>query len=263
MTSENTTKLNRLLRAWPSGTVGTLNWLDKHGVYQQLAHEYTKGSWLEKIGRGAYTKAGEKVEWPGGIYAIQTQLGLPVHVGGKSALQLKGFEHFVTTTKGSYLHLFSDTPDRLPSWFARHRWDRRISYKALRLFPHNHKLGITQHSFGTFEIMISTPERAIMEVLHLIPKEQGFEEARLLMEGLIGLRPKLVQTLLEQCRSVKVKRLFLYLAEHCNHAWLKKLDRTKINLGSGKRVIIKGGKLDPKYQITVERDKTGKGEFAA
>ncbi len=38
------------------------------------------------------------------------------------------------------------------------------------------------------------------------------------MEGLTTLRPRLIQSLLEQCRSVKVKRLFTVLAEACNHA---------------------------------------------
>ena len=102
--------------------------------------------------------------------------------------------------------------------------------------------------------LISAPERAIFEVLHLVPQEQGFEEARLLMEGLTGLRPKLVQTLLEQCRSIKVKRLFLHLAQRCNHAWVKKLDLKRIKLGSGNRVIVPGGRFDPQYRITVERE---------
>jgi len=33
-----------------------------------------------------------------------------------------------------------------------------------------------------------------------------------LLEGLMSLRPDLVQELLESCRSVKAKRLFLYFA---------------------------------------------------
>ncbi|MBN8789340.1 MAG: type IV toxin-antitoxin system AbiEi family antitoxin domain-containing protein, partial [Terrimonas sp.] len=41
------------------------------------------------------------------------------------------------------------------------------------------------------------------------------------------------------------------LADHFSYAWLKKIDRTKINLGSGNRVIVKGGKFDKKYGITV------------
>jgi tRNA-binding EMAP/Myf-like protein len=60
--------------------------------------------------------------------------------------------------------------------------------------------------------------------------------------------------LLENCNSIKVKRLFLFLAESYQHPWLKKINRAKIDLGQGKRVIVKGGKLDSKYQITVTNE---------
>mgnify|MGYP001584397915 FL=1 len=99
---------------------------------------------------------------------------------------------------------------------------------------------------------MSAPERAALELVDLVPKEQSFSEARLLMEGLTTLRPELVQELLEACRSVKAKRLFLFLAEEANHAWFKELNTSKLDLGKGNRSIVKGGQLDQKYQITVE-----------
>ena len=73
------------------------------------------------------------------------------------------------------------------------------------------------------------------------------------MEGLTTLRPKLVQRLLEECKSVKVRRLFLFMAESSNHDWVKELNVEKIDLGSGKRVIVKNGVLDKKYKITVPK----------
>ena len=33
-----------------------------------------------------------------------------------------------------------------------------------------------------------------------------------------------------------------------------RLDRDGIDLGKGKRMLVRGGKLDPKYQITVPED---------
>ena len=47
------------------------------------------------------------------------------------------------------------------------------------------------------------------------------------MEGLGNLSPRRLHTLLVACRSVKVKRLFLWFAQRHKHAWLKKLDRNK------------------------------------
>lgn len=106
---------------------------------------------------------------------------------------------------------------------------------------------------GNFEIIISSPERAILEALYQVPKEQDFQEAYYLIEGLVDIRPKLMQTLLEECKSIKVKRLFLFLAQRANLPILKKLNLELIDLGSGKRVIVKDGKFDSDYQITYPR----------
>ena len=73
------------------------------------------------------------------------------------------------------------------------------------------------------------------------------------MEGLVTLRPSLVQTLLETCSSIKAKRLFLFLAEAMNHAWVKRIHLSNVRLGEGKRVIVKNGRFDSKYNITVPR----------
>jgi len=73
----------------------------------------------------------------------------------------------------------------------------------------------------------------------------------LIMEGLTSLKPSEVQKLLEACTSIKVKRLFLYFAEVSNHTWFNYLDVDKINLGSGKRSIVKDGSYNEKYKITV------------
>jgi hypothetical protein len=41
------------------------------------------------------------------------------------------------------------------------------------------------------------------------------------------------------------------LAQKHAHPWFKQLDLTKVSLGSGKRALFPGGRLDPKYLITV------------
>jgi hypothetical protein len=48
-----------------------------------------------------------------------------------------------------------------------------------------------------------------------------------------------------------VKRLFFFFADRHGHAWLKRLDRAPIGLGSGNRMLVRGGRLDPTYHITV------------
>ena len=100
--------------------------------------------------------------------------------------------------------------------------------------------GLTPKKQGAFAVTISVPERAMMEYLYLVPQEESFDEGVLLMEGLTSLRPKIVHELLERCTSIKVNRLFLYLAERGGHSWFKKLDIKKVELGRGKKQIVKG-----------------------
>lgn len=256
MSSEKGSKINRLLKKWPPGTVAVLSWLEKQGISQQLAQQYVKTDWLNKIGFGAYFRSGDVVKWTGGIYAIQNQLHLPIYIGGKTALELRGLSHFVSQENEGEVYIFGHPNTKLPLWFARYNWQQKIKYKMPLLFDGGYETGITKLSIDGIELLVSTPERAIMEVLHLVPLEQGYEESFLLMENLTTLRPKLVQKLLETCRSIKIRRLFLHLAERCNHAWIKNINVSKISLGKGKRVIVKAGHLDPKYQITVPVMKT-------
>ncbi|MEY9590868.1 hypothetical protein ABIA06_003159 [Bradyrhizobium yuanmingense] len=63
-----------------------------------------------------------------------------------------------------------------------------------------------------------------------------------------------MQKLLKDCASAKVKRLFFYFADRHNHAWLKRLNKEAVDLGHGKRMLVKGGVLDPTYHITVPGD---------
>jgi len=77
------------------------------------------------------------------------------------------------------------------------------------------------------------------------------------MEGLRNLSPRRLQALLADCKNVKVKRLFFWFAERHNHVWLQKIDRSAIDLGKGKRMLVPGGKLDPKYNITVPENLDG------
>jgi hypothetical protein len=116
--------------------------------------------------------------------------------------------------------------------------------------------GLTEFTWGMSDwpLLYSCEERAILEVLQDVPEHESIYEAHVLMQGLVNLRPARLMKLLEACSSVKVKRLFLALAERRNHAWFKHLDVGAIKIGSGKRMLAPGGILHPKYQITLPAD---------
>ena len=92
-----------------------------------------------------------------------------------------------------------------------------------------------------------------MECLYLAPENFDLVECYELMENLNDLRPTLVQELLEACTSIKVKRLFLFMADKLNHSWYKHLNLSKVDLGKGKRSLVKDGVYISKYQITLPK----------
>ena len=226
------------------------SWLVQQGYTLDLQKRYKKSGWLESIGTGAMIRSGDSVNYLGGIYALQTQAGLSVHVGGRTALSLQGQGHYIEMSAGRIV-LFGANRKSLPEWFKNY-WKQRIDYYTTSFLPVDVELKHFEEK--SFSVKVSSLARAIMECLFLAPKYQELFECYELMENLNNLRPKSVQTLLESSSSIKVKRLFLYLAEKCNHQWLKHLDLTRIDLGSGKRSLVKNGVYISKYKITVPRE---------
>lgn len=242
-------KINQILQDWPSGTVITTEWLEQKGVSRQLADSYKKSGWLKGFGVGAYKRPNETVKWVGALYTLQRLSGYTIHVGGKTALEQHGLGHYIRKSNNTVIILWKKPSERLPAWFRKHNWEGHLEIRSANLFVQK---GMQSNKvIDGIEVQVSSPEQAFMEYLYDVPKHESWDEMNYLSEGLVSLRPSVVQSLLEDCTSIKVKRLFLYLAEKHDHGWFKRIDISKIELGSGKRQIMKGGKLDKKYQITV------------
>ena len=246
-------KINQLIQQWSKGTVKTVKELNDLGYSPQSLKNYTNYKWLSLLSRGAYKLFNDQVDWPGGVYCLQRKKGNTIHIGGKSALEYKGFAHFLSQGK-TKVELFGNVNETLPRWFTKQNWMKNLSLTKTDIFSYPRLGAFTSTYVNNLFIEISSPELAVMEMLYLVPKVHSFEEADLIMESLITLRADLLQILLEKCNSVKVKRIFLYLSEKHNHSWLQDLYQTKIYLGSGKREIVKNGRFDKKYNITVPRE---------
>ena len=240
-----------MLQAIPRRAVVTSSRLQTLGISPQLARKYVQSGWLNRLGPGAFVRAGEDPDWLGGIYALQAQLGLTVHVAAVGALELLGRAHFVPLGQGRRVTLVSDRKESLPRWFNEHEWGIDLRHRCLTLFRELPDHATSELSCGAFSVHVSSPERAIIEEMHLAGSNSDVEHSVLLMEGLSTLRPVVVQSLLMSCTSVKAKRFFLWAAEACRHTWLERLDVSAVDLGAGKRQLFRGGKLDRKYQITV------------
>ena len=245
--------LNRLLEVWPPGYVATLPWLEAMGVSRGLAKKYLDSGWLTSLGRGAYARKGDNPQWPGAMAAIQEQ-SKPVWIGGVYALSLHGLIHYLPLGQES-LTLYGLPRTQLPKWFRNYDWKVRLLWQTTEMLPAESflegKQGIVEKQIQGFPLWVSSPERAVMEMLQGVPKKWSFDFAAEVLQGATSLSPRKLQKLLEQCRNIQVKRLFLFLAEYHQHQWLERLDLTKITLGNGKRQVVTGGALNHKWNITV------------
>ena len=226
-------------------------WLFEQGYSYDLQRRYKKSKWLEPIGTGAVVRSNDKVGYEGAVYALQNQAKLTIHTGGRTALSILGKAHYLELASNKVV-LFGSGGEKLPAWFRKHNWGVKVDYHETSFLPP--ELGLTEVEIKNFSIKVSSGARALMECLYLAPQKQELMECFELMEGLNNLPPKQVQALLENCQSVKVKRLFLYMAEKADHSWFKYLDVTNIDLGKGKRSLVKNGVFVDKYGITVPKE---------
>lgn len=257
MSTYVSSKINQLLNSQPQGIVLLSTWLAEQGYSYDLQQRYKKSNWLHSIGTGALIRTNDKVEYGGAIYALQQQGNLTIHPGGRTALSFLGKAHYLELATNKVV-LFGGAKERLPVWFKKYNWGAKVQYYESSFLPKD--LGLIDVEIKTFSIKVSGAARAIMECLYLAPKDQDLIECYELMEGLNNLPPKQVQTLLESCQSVKVKRLFLYMAEKAKHTWVDYLDKEKIDFGKGKRSIVKNGAFVDKYGITVPKELEAHGK---
>jgi len=255
---QNDKKLNKLHVLLPEGVVVPSKWLVEQGYSRQLVRKYVQGGWLVALGRGVYARPQTVPNWQGFVLGIQHFAGLSFHVGSVSALNLQGYAHYLPlgdSTKEGHnpIHLWGQ--GKVPAWVKAVTIPRILQFHQRQLFvslTSADGLGAMPSGVRDLQIQVSTPERAIMEVLYEVgDDEHAFIHAFELFEGLTSMRPKVVNTLLQHCKSIKVKRLFLFMADQLSYPWISRIEKDQLDLGSGKRVVVKGGKLDKKYLITV------------
>ena len=246
-------KLNSLLEHLPEGVAAPSRWLADQGYSRQLVRKYVQGNWLQPLGRGVYARAQGVVTWEGVVLGMQRLAGLPFHVGGVSALNRQGFAHYLPLGGENTIHLWGR--DKVPAWVRAVSLQESLCFHTARMFAEDADsvgINIVSSRVRDWTLQVSGPERAILEVLSLVDTTKtSFTHAAELFAGLTSLRPHVVNTLLTACTSIKVKRLFLFLADRHNYPWFSKVMWRQLDLGRGKRVITKGGVLDKQFMITV------------
>lgn len=241
-----------LLEQIPDGLVVTRTKLMKLGLDRPSIDYFLRSGKLTSIGHGVYRRPGPPLKWEHLVYSV-TQLGYEVHVGSHSALDLSGFAHYLPLGGLQQIHVYCKK--KLPNWLS------TLNEKA-QIVPHKFKLvsdlpitAINDQPFGHWDwpIPYASLELALLELVDEVADEAGFTMTDKYFESATTLRPKLLNQLLSCSVKIQANRLFLWFAKRHNLACFNFLNLSDINLGKGKRMIVRGGTLNKEFQITVPK----------
>lgn len=142
-----------------------------------------------------------------GAIAFLQHIGFNVHIGGKSVLALSGFLHYLRDERAA-VSLYGETRD-LPAWFCE-RFPFYLVNEDLFDEPSGtgEKLCVSRLDGDPNKPFVSSPERAVLELLAVVPKRETMGEAELIMEGLFGLRVKEMRIIFTACKKSEIKKLF-------------------------------------------------------
>ena len=254
-------RLKPLLDKVPPGFLVETRWLKAQGIDAKSIHDYVARGWLVRLMRGVYrrplpegVKPEPAVSWESVVLSLQWIMAYQVHLGGVTALHLAGHAHYLRLGGSPLIHLYGQAP----RWLARLRADAQFITHSRSLFGRD-QTGIIEASddsstavnIWSWPVKASSPERAILEALDELDSAAGFTALDKIFESLTTLRPKQLTALLMACQSIKVRRLFFVFADRHQHAWRKHVDVGSIELGSGPRALVRGGRLHPAYRIYV------------
>lgn len=223
-----------MLAEWPRGEPRTTAELAARGMTAFRASALARSGWLEHVARGVYKLPGDTLIRDASLALLARQMpGL--HVGGKTALDWRGVRHNVAMRET--LTLWGERPARLPSWFTKLF---PSTYRASKLFdarlPSN--LGLQPLPNATSTVLVSVPERALLELLSDVGKGETLSEAKHIVEGLPSLRSKVLDELLAHTVRVKVVRLAHALSSAAGHSWAGVAARHNQRLGDAGWVAV-------------------------
>lgn len=230
-------KLKNLCTRLKAGAPLTSEDLTALSISADLAVHYVRAGWLTRLARGVYCRPNDTLALYPSLLLLQRKLD-GLHVGGKSALGWYGLRQYVSQQPVS--QLYGWVAGRLPEWFTE-RFP--AEYHRKRLFDERPEALL---HVGPFERrdgapQVSSPERALLELLSEVGVRQPLQEARELVESTYSLRADVLSELLQRCTSVKTVRLCLQLGREGALPWVDKLDPDKLPTGSDRPWVSKSG----------------------
>lgn len=248
MSIESANKIDLLLRMGTKNGLYFSEWLKKNGYSDQLISKYRQSGWLTSLAKGVVYRTGDKLSAYAAVSCYNNQLNRQLRVAAHSALELFGFNHYVPMGKPVLMVAYSGIS--IPKWMNADYFDRTIKPFETNMFT---TIQTSTVKVEGVNLLVSSPEQAFMECMLLAPDRYGYMDLYYIMEQLTSLRADVVQTLLETIKNLRVKRMFLYMAEKAGHYWFEMLDMVKIDIGTSKLQLVEKGIYISKYKITVPK----------
>ncbi len=251
MRRQNEKRLKWLLESVLPGRMVDTPTLERHGIRRMLAHKYIDSGWLEPVVRGLYRRPGaasNSTDWELVVRSLQHVMDYSSVVGGRTALELQGFAHYLPMRDVQHVHLYGEAH---PTWLKRLDDAGRYRLHSTKLFGMSADEETIEVDTPIGPLKCSTPERAILELLDELPKHESAHIVSAAFEGLAPARPRRLEKLLASCTSIKVKRLFFVFADKHGHAWRRHLSPGRFHLGSGPRALFEKAQFHPRYAISV------------
>lgn len=259
-------QLQLLQASFGPGDVVLSGWLRAHGISPALAARYVRSGWLAPLGHGAWQVPGRPLAWTAVVQALQAASGGDLRPQGHAALRLLGLAPLALEAPvARELVLSGATTTRLPAWAAGLRWPDGL---ALRLRPRPAPLPFRSHdgrlrqryledtqvvTVDGRELLLPTPERALLELLDACREPADFTLARQCVLSMPLMRRHL-QSLLAGWPSFRTRRLLRWLLLETGHALAQELKWDGVDLGKGKRVLLGGGRYVPEVKMAVPPD---------
>lgn len=201
------------------------------GVSPALASYWVRAGWLLRLSKGAYLTRGD-TPTSDGIIAYLSRRVPGLHVGGKTALDWQGVRHNIAFRPR--IVLWGQAPYRFPEWVSAYV---PYSYQTTQLFAESlsYETGLKPLPNANPGVLVSVPERALLELASDVGKGQSLEEAINIAHILRNLRRGVLAQFLEACQRVKVVRLVRDIGLASGVAWAQDLQRHVDRLGAGKR----------------------------
>jgi hypothetical protein len=142
MDAQRSSRLNRLLLSLPEGFLADSAWLQAQGLSRSSIRDYVDRSWLERIGPRVYRRTSQltraSLRWDVVVLSLQQVMHKPLHVGGRTAVELSGYAHYVEAGETPRVYLYGAG---FPSWLAKLPTSAQFETRSSGLFANSNTGG--------------------------------------------------------------------------------------------------------------------------